>query len=210
MNKLQGLYLVLDPAQDKETLLRRLRQALDGGVALVQIWNHWPSDFSKKEKLELAMKIKSMAVDLAVPVLMNEEMELALEAELDGVHLDRVPENWEEIRALFRDKLVGITVGSDLNLVRWAEENQLSYISFCSVFSSSSVDTCELVHLASIQQARELTLMPIFLSGGIRLENLSELENYPYHGIAVISGILNAKDPKLAAMRYLQKMKKIR
>lgn len=207
MKKLQGLYLVMDPAKEEESLFTGLRQALAGGVAFVQIWNHWPMDFSKKEKLELAKKIQTLGEEYSVPVLINEDWDLALNAGLDGVHFDGIPENWEEIKPKLQDNLIGITVGNDLDLVRWADKNRVSYISFCSVFPSSSVDTCELVAPESIRQARELTQIPIFLSGGIRPENLSQLDNYSYEGLAVISGILGAAEPKQAANDYLQKMK---
>jgi len=207
MKKLQGLYLVLDPAKEEKALLTSLRQALSGGVGLVQIWNHWSADFSKKEKLELAKKIKAVAGDFDVPTLINEDLEIALEAGLDGVHFDRIPDDWKEIQPRLQGKFTGITVGNDLDLVRWAHEHDLSYISFCSVFPSSSVDTCELVTPDSIRQARELTPIPIFLSGGIRPENLPQLERYSYAGVAVISGILGAADPKQAATDYLLKMK---
>jgi len=142
-------------------------------------------------------------------VLMNEDWGLALDAGLDGLHFDRIPENWKEIQPRLQGTLTGITVGNDLDLVRWAHENDLSYISFCSVFPSSSVDTCELVTSESIQRARELTQIPIFLSGGIRPANLHKLGNYSYDGVAVISGVLSAEDPKLAVTDYLQKMKTI-
>jgi thiamine-phosphate pyrophosphorylase len=209
MKKLQGLYLVVDPTMGKDILLSRLRQALEGGVGLVQIWNHWPDSFSNKKKRELAVEIKAIGVEYAVPVLINEDWELALEAALDGVHFDRIPENWEDLRPRLQGKLIGITVGNGLDRVRWASKNGLSYISFCSVFPSSSVDTCELVTPESIQQARELTQIPIFLSGGIRPANLHKLGKYAYDGVAVISGVLSADDPKLAATDYLQKMKTI-
>src|SRR5690606_38459143 len=111
--------------------LTSLRQALAGGVALVQIWNQWPADFSKKAKMELAKKIKAIAGDFDVPTLINEDLEISLEAELDGVHFDRIPDDWKEIQPRLQGKLTGITVGNDLDLVRWAHENDLSYISFC-------------------------------------------------------------------------------
>ncbi|MBN7811209.1 thiamine phosphate synthase [Algoriphagus sp. H41] len=207
MNKLQGIYLVLDPAKGEKALLSSLRQALEGGVGLVQIWNHWPEAFSQKDKTELSKKIQAVAAEFAVPVLINQDWELALEAELDGVHFDHIPEKWGLIQAKLEAKLIGITVGNDLDLVRWAEENRLSYISFCSVFPSSSVDTCELVQPESIQKAREITTLPIFLSGGIRPENISQLGGYSFEGVAVISGILGAEDPKQAAQAYLHQLK---
>lgn len=207
MKKLQGLYLVLDPAKDEESLLAGLRQSLAGGVGLVQIWNHWAAAFSRQEKLKLIGKVQAVAQRYSVPVLINEDWELALDAGLHGVHFDGIPDNWKEIQLALQGKLIGITVGNDLDLVRWADENRLSYISFCSVFPSSSVTTCELVTPESIQVARELTQIPIFLSGGIRPENLPQLEKHSYQGIAVISGILGAVDPKQAASDYLEKMK---
>lgn len=207
MKKLQGLYLVLDPAKDEESLLAGLRQSLAGGVGLVQIWNHWAAAFSRQEKLKLIGKVQAVAQRYSVPVLINEDWELALDAGLHGVHFDGIPDNWKEIQLALQGKLIGITVGNDLDLVRWADENRLSYISFCSVFASSSVTTCELVTPESIQVARELTQIPIFLSGGIRPENLPQLEKHSYQGIAVISGILGAVDPKQAASDYLEKMK---
>lgn len=207
MKKLQGLYLVLDPAKDEESLLAGLRQSLAGGVDLVQIWNHWAAAFSRQEKLKLIGKVQAVAQRYSVPVLINEDWELALDAGLHGVHFDGIPDNWKEIQLALQGKLIGITVGNDLDLVRWADENRLSYISFCSVFPSSSVTTCELVTPESIQVARELTQIPIFLSGGIRPENLPQLEKHSYQGIAVISGILGAVDPKQAASDYLEKMK---
>ncbi len=207
MSKLKGIYLVLDPSKGEAALLKSLRQALAGGVSLVQIWNHWPQLFSQKDKAELSQKIHSIASDFAVPVLINQDWELVLEAGLDGVHFDQIPENWTEIKAEFRDKLIGITVGNDLELVRWAEENGLSYISFCSVFPSSSVDTCELVSPESILKARQITSLPIFLSGGIRPENIAKLDVYSFEGVAVISGILSAEDPKQATQAYLQQLK---
>jgi thiamine-phosphate pyrophosphorylase len=207
MKKLNGLYLVVDPAKDEESLLASLRQSLAGGVGLVQIWNHWAAAFSRQEKLRLVGKVQMIAQRYSVPVLINEDWELALDAGLDGVHFDGIPDNWKEIQLSLQGKLIGITVGNDLDLVRWADENRLSYISFCSVFPSSSVDTCELVDPASIRQARELTQIPIFLSGGIRPENLPRLQKYSCDGVAVISGILEAADPKHAAIDYLQAMK---
>ncbi|NBC66501.1 MAG: thiamine phosphate synthase, partial [Bacteroidetes bacterium] len=52
-----GIYLVLDPSINKTELLERLKQALDGGVDTVQIWNHWPGSISDSDKVDLIEKI---------------------------------------------------------------------------------------------------------------------------------------------------------
>ncbi|SIN70086.1 thiamine phosphate synthase [Algoriphagus halophilus] len=207
MKKLEGIYLVLDPNQPWLELLEKTQQALKGGVQLLQIWNHWPEQVTEQDKIKFCQDIKKIAQTYQVPVLINEDWKLAEKCNLDGVHLDKVPEEFELIRESLKSKIIGLTVGNQEELILWAEENQLSYISFCSVFPSSSVDTCELVHPESIQQARKLTSLPIFLSGGINPENLEKLSHFSFEGIAVISGILNSTDPEMAVQTYLQQLK---
>lgn len=209
MKKLEGLYLVLDPKKDEKLLLEKLEKSLKAGVNVVQIWNHWDPDLSRSGQIRFCVKVKELAQKSGAPVLINEDWKLGIQADLDGVHFDQVPEDWKKIKSQIDGKLIGLTVGNNLDLISWAEQNGLSYISFCSVFLSSSVDTCELVQPENIQKARELTRMPIFLSGGIKPENLHLLENYSYEGVAVISGVLNSKEPETAVNLYLSKMKKM-
>jgi thiamine-phosphate pyrophosphorylase len=207
MKRLGRLYLVLNPTKDWDELLTSLHQALKGGVGIVQVWDHWAEEVTDSAKGTLLVRIKELADKFQVAVLLNEDWELALAYGLDGVHFDRIPEDWDKAKIQLRKKLIGITVGNDLETVRWANENRLAYISFCSVFPSSSVDTCEIVLPGTIKKAREMTDIPIFLSGGIRLENLPLLERYSYEGIAVISGILNEENPREAANAYLKQLK---
>lgn len=206
MKKLEGLYLVLDPSQEEEKLMNLLQEALKGGVSIIQIWDHWSKDITENQKIKFAKQIKSIACQWEVPVLVNEDWKLALDADLDGIHWDKIPTDWEDIYSKTSQKIHGLTVSNDLNLVEWATRQNLSYISFCAVFPSSSVDTCEIVQPETILQTQQITHLPIFLSGGIKPENLNLLKNYTIAGVAVISGILNASNPEEAALQYLQKL----
>ncbi|MBN3583409.1 thiamine phosphate synthase [Algoriphagus aestuarii] len=208
MKKLAGIYLVIDPKQPWKGLIEKTQLALKGGVQILQIWNHWHECISEEEKITFCQEIKVFAQTNQIPVLINEDWKLAIKSNLDGVHLDQIPKQWEEIQEAMQGKLIGLTVGNKEEEISWAEEQQLSYISFCSVFPSSSVDSCELVRPESIQKARELTDLPIFLSGGIKPENLSMLNNLSFDGIAVISGILNTTDPELAVNSYFNQLNK--
>lgn len=206
MKKLEGLYLVLDPSQEEEKLLKLLQEALKGGVSVIQIWDHWPRDITENQKKKIAKRIKEIAQNWKVPVLVNEDWKLALGADLDGIHWNNIPTDWEDIYSKTSGIIHGLTVSNDLKLVEWASRHKLSYISFCAVFPSSSVDTCEIVQPETILQAQQMPHLPIFLSGGIKPENLDLLKNYSIAGVAVISGILNAPNPEEAAHEYLQKL----
>ncbi len=206
MKQLAGLYLVIDPSQEQESLLKKLKAALKGGVDIVQIWDHWPKDQDKEAQLQFIKRAKELVQDFQVPLLMNQDWNLALETGLDGVHFDRLPDDFQKIQPKLKDQYIGLTVTNNMEAVLLAEQNSLSYISFCSVFPSPSVESCDIVQPDSIRKAKEISNMPIFLSGGINQENLGQLKELPFNGIAVISGILHEEDPEAAAKKYKEKL----
>lgn len=206
-----GLYLVLDPSMPKVILLEKLRKALAGGVSVLQIWNNWPDSLQLSEKREFVKAITDIASSYAIPVLINEEWELLKETALSGVHFDKIPANYEEIKAeINRSFIVGITAGNDLQVIAWAEQHQLDYVSFCALFPSKSAGDCEIVAPETIKQARTMTRMPLFVSGGITVKNLMELKELDITGVAVISGILNADAPEMATLDYIQALDKLK
>ena len=198
-----GVYLVLDPSLEKLLLLTKLEQALQGGVQLMQIWDNWPASFQLTDKHKLIEAIGVVASRYGVPVLINEEWELLKNNALSGIHFDRIPANYKTRQSeISRNFIAGITCSNDLSVVEWAEEHQLDYISFCSMFPSNSVDSCEIVLPETIKKTRKITNIPIFLSGGITIDNMMELKELDFAGVAVISGILSSDTPKESSRAY--------
>ena len=210
MKGLSGVYLVIDPKRDWEDLLPKLDGALKGGLNIVQVWNHWAENIPMERKLEFLDKIKKLCANFDVPILMHDDWELSDRAGLDGVHFDEVPSMSDPIQKVLDGKIVGLTVGNDLDKIRWANKQSIDYISFCAIFPSSSVDSCEIVDQRNIQEARKLTDMPIFLSGGIRADNLKHLGKLDFDGVAIISGILDAADSARSVQEYILELQKIK
>lgn len=192
-NKLSGLYLVVDPGIGYDKLFPKLRESLEAGVNVLQLWNHWPARWTNSDRLALIHEVLELTSSFNVPVLINEEWQLLKQCSLDGIHFDTVPNHLDRIKEeIGRDFIVGLTCGNDLKSIQWAEEHELDYISFCSMFPSSSVQTCEIVRPESILEARKITSMPIFLSGGIHPGHIAQLGYLHFQGVAVISGIMNS------------------
>jgi thiamine-phosphate pyrophosphorylase len=201
-----GVYLVIDPSMKQQQLFERLASVLKEKICAVQIWDHF---INEEAKQEIIPSVCGMCKAVNVPVLINNEWTLLKQFPLDGVHFDVLPANLEEIRKeVGRDFIAGVTVNNSLDVVVSAEENKLDYISFCSVFPSSTSNSCERVTFDTIRQARSITSMPIFLAGGMRLENISKLQGLDFDGVAVISGIMQAEDPAQATKQYNQLLKK--
>lgn len=206
--KLNGIYLVVDPSMDHNKLLDKVEQALEGETSIVQIWNHWPDDMSDYDKEQLITYLTEVAARYDVPVLINDEWEFLKSTPLDGVHFDAVPENINQIKEeIGRDFIAGITCSNDLEVVKWAENNSFDYISFCAMFPSPSVGSCEIVEPETVRKAREITSMPLFLSGGITPDKIGDLEDLEFDGVAVISGIMKDKNPREKTSDYKQALK---
>ncbi len=210
MKALKGIYLVIDPALEEYLLLKKLREALAGGIDILQIWNHWPEGISRAGKLSLVHSIVNLANGYRVPVLINEEWELITGTGLQGVHFDAIPEDWNTIK----DKLgpqvwVGLTAGNEPELIEWAVKENIHYLSFCAMFPSPSVDSCEIVKPASVLKAREICDLPLFLSGGIEPAKLPGLAALNFQGVAIISGIMSADSPRERVEEYRQILKQL-
>ncbi len=178
-------------------------------MGILQIWNNWPDDFNRDKKEELIAAILDLARLYEVPVLINDDWELLKTSPLDGVHFDSVPDNFSQIKEeIDREFIAGLTCGNDLETIRWADENGFDYISFCAMFPSPSVGSCEIVSPETVRKAREITDLPLFVSGGITPEKINELEDLDFEGVAVISGILNADEPKHKTSDYQQALDK--
>lgn len=201
-----GLYLVIDPATRQDILFKKLNAVLQENIVAVQVWDN----FSPEQNVTAVLApIVEKCNAAGVPVLINNRWEMLQQLPLDGVHFDAVPADIESIRTMVnRPFITGITCNNDLSVVQWAAEQQLDYISFCSMFPSATSNSCERVQFKTVQQARRMSAIPIFLAGGIGHHNLPQLSELPYDGIAVVSGIMSAEDPKDAAKAYLNELKK--
>lgn len=200
-----GVYLVIDPAMDEAVLLKKLEDALQEEIAALQIWDHF---LPHQNKAKLMEQISALGHKKNVPVLINNRWEYLKSTALDGVHFDQIPEHYNKIKqSVNRPFITGLTCNNDLSAVRWATENNIDYISFCSIFPSATDTSCELVNFDTIRETRRITSMPVFLAGGIKPENINKLNELDFEGVAVISGVMGADSPSQAIKTYSKQLK---
>lgn len=201
-----GIYIIVDPSMKRTQLISKLKKFRNEKITAIQIWDNFKSVENPTKLIE---EIHCLCRDRNIPLLINNRWDLLQQTNADGIHFDEIPENLVQLKQNWdKELIIGITCGNDLSVVKWANENNLDYISFCSLFPSSTANSCELVSLTTIKKAREITSIPIFLAGGIQPENIKLLDDLPYSGIAVVSGIMNANNPTKALIHYQQELKK--
>ena len=191
---------MVGPTVPHHRLLDVVEKALKGGVDILQLLT---AGQKKSKPVELTKKLLDLANGYNVPLIINNDIQLAKEVGAHGVHMDRysvVPADAR--KALGEQSIVGYTVGNDLERVKWAETVGADYVSFCAVFPTTSATQCEMIPLHTIRLAKSLTRLPVFASGGINLSNVHSVLEAGVDGIAVISSILKAQNPEKTAESF--------
>ena len=189
--KLRGLYAITPAGGDVE---RQTRLALEGGVALLQ-YRH------KKRDIALARTIVRLGREFRVPVIINDDVELALELEADGAHLGREDGNLVHARKRLRGKLLGASCYNEPALARAAVQAGADYIAFGSVFASPTKPGAVRAPLGLFAGAKPLGV-PLAAIGGITLDGAPQLIAAGADLLAVISDLFDAPDIRQRARDY--------
>lgn len=196
-----GIYLVIDPSIEESQLIESLEKAISAKPCALQVWDNFQSP---DQVAPLICKIKAICRGTGIPILMNNHPEWVELFDLEGVHFDVLPSDHLSSFPKLKQqgKLIGVTINNDFDQIQQALIAKVDYLSFCSMFPSSTANSCDLVEFRTVQKTREITSIPIFLAGGISPEKIPQLTDLDFDGIAVVSGVMSAEDPGKAISHY--------
>lgn len=189
---LKGVYLITDQG---DRLEERLESALSGGLCAVQYRN-------KREKdsnwLSMGAGIKRLCANAKVPFIVNDDPVLAMEMHADGVHLGQEDGDPVEARRLMGSgKIIGVTA-HNLDEAIKAEAAGADYIGFGAMYPTSSKEIQHLPGPSGLASIRDRIRIPIVAIGGINRDNAAQVIDSGADAIAVISAILESREPGLA------------
>jgi thiamine-phosphate pyrophosphorylase len=177
-----------------------LQQAVDAGLPAVQLRER---DLSTRELLLLAQELRSITSPRAVPLIINDRVDLMLALNLDGVHLRANSLAVSAVRRLAgADRLIGISTHS-LAEVRQAGRDGADYVVFGPIFDTPSKRQFgSPVGLEQLAEVCRLSAVPVFAIGGVTHGLVPDLVRAGVHGVAVIGSILD-RDDAAAATREM-------
>jgi thiamine-phosphate pyrophosphorylase len=187
------LLLVTDRSQTGgRSLPSLLQQAVHAGLPAVQLRER---DLSTRELLLLAQEIRSITAPRAVPLIVNDRVDLMMALNLDGVHLrsDSLPVSAVR-RLVGADRLIGISTHSPAE-VREANRDGADYVVFGPIFDTPSKRPFgSPVGLEQLAEVCRLSTVPVFAIGGITCASVPDVRRAGAHGVAVIGAILARND----------------
>jgi thiamine-phosphate pyrophosphorylase len=196
-----GLYAITPEIDDTGTLLVAVRAAVEGGARVVQYRN---KRASQAKRLEHAIGVSAVCLKFGALFIINDDVELALNVEADGVHLGKTDGSLAKARTrLGPQRLLGASCYNDLALAQAARDAGADHVAFGSMFASSTKpDAIRAPHtLFADARARGLRC-PLVAIGGITLGNAPEVISAGASAIAVISDLFDAPDIRVRAQQF--------
>lgn len=191
------LYAVTDRRWlGQRTLVDAVRESLEGGVTFLQLRE---KELDEERFYEEAVQLQELARKYKVPFVVNDNVDIAVRMDADGVHVGQNDMEAGDVRALIGpDKILGVSAQTVEQAVL-AEERGADYLGVGAVFSTGSKDDAVEVSFETLKAICEAVSIPVIAIGGITQENTADLAGSGICGIAVISAIYAKENIRKAA-----------
>jgi len=202
----RGLYAVTPDEADTPELIAKVRLALAGGAAAVQYRNKSAGPQLRRVQ---AAALAEICREAGVPLIVNDDVALALEVDAAGVHLGREDGALAVARnRLGPGKLLGASCYDRIDLAVAAAGGGADYVAFGAMFASPTKAAARRAPLALLGEARQRTGLPVVAIGGITLDNAAGVVAAGADALAVISALFAAQDIAARAQAFQELFKR--
>ena len=194
-----SLYFITDSTNyGEEEFLYRVEQALKGGVTLLQLRE---KEKTTREYIALAEKVHAFTKRYNVPLIIDDRVDVALAINAEGVHVGA-----SDMPVFMARKLMGENriVGATAKTVSWAKEayeQGADYLGVGAIYPTTTKVKTVQTSTDTLRDICSAVQIPVNAIGGLNKDNIDVLADIPIAGICVVSAIMKADDPKVAAER---------
>lgn len=191
------LYAVTDRAWlGDKTLSWQVEESLKGGATMIQLREkHLDHEHFLKE----AKEIKELCRKYQVPFLINDDVDLAVEVDADGVHVGQHDMEAGEVRKkIGPNRILGVSAQT-VEQALLAQQAGADYLGVGAVFPTGTKDDADVVSIQMLGEICHAVSIPVVAIGGIGQHNVMQLAGSGICGIAVVSAIYAQQDIQNAA-----------
>jgi len=198
---LSGLYLITDRRACGDRSIQDVVQAaIDGGLKVLQ---YREKELPKRETYKVARILRELTSKTGVIFVINDDLDLVLAVEADGVHLGQEDLPLPVAREILGDqRIIGISA-RNVGAAKRAIQEGANYIAVGPIFMSRVKQVTSPLGCKIIREIRKLTDLPLFGIGGIGLTNVGEVVQAGADGVTVISALHEARDVTKTTREFL-------
>ena len=205
--KMLLLYAVTDQAWvGKQTLLEQIEDALKGGATIVQLRE---KELDMDSFVEEAIQARDLCHKYNVPLIINDNVDVAIKSGADGVHVGIEDAPVEEIRKrVSSDFIVGATCKT-VEQAKIAEAAGADYMGVGAVFPSPTKTNAIRITNEQLREIVSSVSIPAVAIGGISYDNVCEIKGSSVSGVAVVSAIFGAEDIEKATTLLKERVRAV-
>ena len=202
------IYAVTDRAwTGRMTLFEQVEAALRGGATMVQLREKGLAEQDFEGFLEEARRMHELTARYGVPLIIDDNVEIALKSGAEGVHVGQNDMDAGEVRRLLGpDRILGVTAKT-VEQARRAQDAGADYLGSGAVFGTSTKADAIPMSLERLREICACVRIPVVAIGGICLENIGRLSGSGVAGAALVSGIFGAEDIEGTTRRLAEVMR---
>lgn len=195
-----SVYFIMGTANTTRQPLDVVKEAIQGGITMFQFREKGEKALQGDEKKQLARQIQALCQEANVPFIVNDDVQLAIDLDADGVHVGQEDTNAKDVRERIGNKILGVST-HNLDEVKQAMKDGANYVGMGPVYpTETKKDTRSVQGVSLITEVRRHGLqIPIVGIGGITYDNAAPVIQAGADGISIISAISQSADPKKAA-----------
>ncbi|SKA61594.1 thiamine-phosphate diphosphorylase [Eubacterium uniforme] len=188
------------------TLSEVVKESLEGGVTILQIRE---KDIDEKNFLEEAKEIKKICEKFNVPLIINDNVEIAKMVDADGVHLGQDDMDIEEARKILGpEKIIGITAKT-IEQAKEAQMKGADYLGSGAIYTSGTKQNAKRLTVEDLKAICASVEIPVVAIGGLTYDNIDVLKDSGISGIAVVSAIYASTDIKTDTIKLKEKTRNL-
>ncbi len=200
--RLNGLYAITADTDDESRLFDGVAAAIRGGARFVQYRDKHKELRSLQRR---AHRLLLLCQEYGASLIINDDIDLCLAINADGVHLGKDDENLITARSLLGDdKIIGVSCYNQPKLAVQAQADRADYIAFGSFFNSETKPNAPVAPLSLLTQAHNTLTIPVVAIGGITVDNGQQLVDAGANALAVITGLFDQTDIENTAKKFSQ------
>ena len=186
------LYAVTDRTWLKgQTLPQQVEAALRGGATCVLLRE---KKLPQSEFLKEALELKDLCHRFGAPLIINDNVEIALKSGADGVHVGQHDMQAAQVREkIGPNRILGVSAQT-VEQALLAEKNGADYLGVGAVFSTSTKEDAKPISHETLKAICQAVSIPVCAIGGISKENILELSGSGVDGVALVSAIFSNPD----------------
>ena len=186
------LYAVTDRTwTGKETLYQQIEKSLKGGVTCVQLRE---KNLCYDDFLAEAIEIKDLCRSYNVPLIINDNVDIAIKSGADGVHIGQKDMEVLQARKLLGNNMILGVSARTVEQAVLAEKNGADYLGSGAVFGTTTKADANTLPLETFSAICNAVSIPVVAIGGVSKQNILKLTGLGASGVAVVSAIFSAED----------------